>query len=449
MRLFRNSAILISFFSSSLAFGAMAPGENIWLAYQDAVKNDPVFQQQKATLQETEEQVPSARAPLFPQLFLSAQLSHTYQNSKILGDSDYNSNQYAINFSQVLFNASAFNQLYQARLSVQAAVVLFSAQTQDLIVRFTRAYLAVLQARDMMDYAHSQKTFSKEFLRMLTRKRALKFATITEFEQAKQQYQLLCAQYETTKITYNQNLQSLSNITALVYPQFPALKKQFSLIHLSPDNAQPWVKLAKTQNLLLRSAQLQVRAAEQQIKTKKTDFLPTVSATTNYSDTNELSTQAAGGADETVRATQTGISASWNFSQGGQTLSDIRKATAAYAQTTAAMQQQYLQAITNTENAFIGVQDGSLSVQASREAMQVGESGLQHVNRGFKAGVQSIFELLQAQNRLYEAQKQYTQNFYNYVMNTILLKQAAGTLSPNDVFTLNNYLYGKTNAIKK
>ncbi|OGT46070.1 MAG: hypothetical protein A3E82_08100 [Gammaproteobacteria bacterium RIFCSPHIGHO2_12_FULL_38_11] len=444
MRFFRDGIILFLLFLNSLGVIAANPVANLWDAYQDAVKNDPVFQQQKATLQETEQQIPTARATLLPQLVLNAQLAHTYQNSELLGDVDYNSNQYTINFSQALFNASAFNQLYQARLSVRAAVALFSWQTQDLIVRFVRGYLNVLQARDMMDYTQSQKLFSKEFLRVMTRQRQLKYATVTEFEQAEQQYQLLNGQYETAKITYMQALQSLSNITAVVYSAFPKLKSNFISIKLNPNSVQPWVALAKRQNLLLQSARLTMQSAEQKIRTKKTDFLPTVSEITNYSDINELSTQAAGGSEEAVRSTEAGISASWNFSQGGQTLSDIATAKAQYAKASADMAQRYLEAVTNAKNAFIGVHDGLFSVKSAREAMKVGVSGLNHMNKGFKAGVQNIFDLLQAQNRLYEAQKQYTLFFYTYVLNTILLKQAAGTLSPRDVYTLNNYLYGKT-----
>src|SRR3990167_8783809 len=136
---------------------------DLWSAYQDAVSNDPVYQTQKAVLQEKEQEIPTARAALLPQLFLNAQMSRTYQDSLLLGSDDYNSNQYTVNFSQAIFNANAFFDLQRAKLSVQAAAALFSAQTQDLIVRLIRAYFDVLEKNELLNYTKSQKKFSDEF----------------------------------------------------------------------------------------------------------------------------------------------------------------------------------------------------------------------------------------------------------------------------------------------
>src|SRR3990167_870913 len=224
------------------------PTTDLWSAYQDAFKNDPIYQQQKAQLQETEQEVPAARAALLPQLLLTGQGSHTYQTSEILGDVDYGSNQYTINFNQAILNFAAMNALYNAKLSVQAAVELFSAQTQDLMVRFVRAYLNTLQTRDLMRYAKSQRNFSKDFLKMTSRMRELKFATITQYEQAKQQYEVLSGQYVLAKIAYIQNLQNLSNITAVLYHRLPRVNTHFHPIKLFPQNVKAWEDKARAQN---------------------------------------------------------------------------------------------------------------------------------------------------------------------------------------------------------
>lgn len=91
-----------------------------------------------------------------------------------------------MNFSQAIFNVSALNNLRRAKTSVQAAATLFSAQEQDLIVRLVRAYLAVLQSRDVWRYTQSQESFAKDFLGMREKRYRLKFATITEMDQARQ-----------------------------------------------------------------------------------------------------------------------------------------------------------------------------------------------------------------------------------------------------------------------
>lgn len=413
--------------------------ESLWAAYQDAAKNDPIFQQQKAILQQAEQQIPISRSYLLPQLILSAQGAYTYQSSVVAGVSDFNSNQYTVNFSQAIFNLSAFNQLRQSKISVQAAAMLFSSQAQELMVRFIRAYLNVLQTKDLLTATTQQETFAAQFLKKISRKYELKFATITEMDQARQQYELLHSQAINAKIAYEQSLQNLSNITSVVYPSIASFSKKFHVAKITPSNVAQWINIAKKQNLALLASQLNLRAAEEQMSIKKTDFLPTVSAITNYSNTNELSTNAAGGTPETVQDTLVGISASWNLSQGGLTIGQLRQARAAYMQSSATVSQRYLEAITNARNAYLGIMQGADSVAASRAAVTEGAQGLIHTSKGFKAGVQTIFDLLQAQNRYFDAQRQDIQNFYQYILNTILLKQAAGTLSPHDLHLLSQY----------
>ena len=440
----RKKGLLVAMMLFSVKVFALSQAETtLWSGYQDAVHNDPVFMQQKATLQEAEQSVPEARSYLFPQLLMNAQLANTYQNAAPFGSNNFNSNNYGINLSQTIFNMSQFNALKQAKVSVQAAAALFSAQTQDLIVRYMRAYLAVLQARDLLRYTQSQADFAHQFYGMTQKRYDLRFATITEIDQAKQQYQLFRAQTITAKITYDQSLQNLRNITAMHYAGLKGFQSHFPVLHLSSENIDQWVALAKKQNLFLRAAVLDMLAAKSQIDVKKSDFLPTVSGTSNYSDNNQLSTPGPSAVLEKVRSTEVGLNLSWNIVQGGLTIAQTRKATSAYERAVDLMQQKYLETITNTQNAYIGVTEGANSVFASKLAMQEGLSALQHTRSGFSAGVQSIFDLLQTQNRLFESERQYVQNFYQYILNTILLKQAVGTLSPQDVFLLNKQVSKK------
>lgn len=413
---------------------------NLLTAYQDAVRNDPTFQEQLATLQQAEQSIPEARANLLPQLILSAQVSHTYQNSRILGYDDFNSNQYTLSFNQAIFNLSALTQLHQAKASVQAAATLFSAQEQDLIVRLVRAYLAVLQTQDLMSYTKQQMQFAENFYAMTNKRFKLKYATVTDMDQAKQQYRLIQSQYVTASINYYRSVQDLSTITARLYRKFSGFKANFPLIKPNPESGNAWVALAKQQNLFLRAAQFDAIAAQRQIAVQKANYAPSVSAITNYSDVNELSTLAVGGVPETVKTTTVGVDFSWNMIQGGLTIAQVRQAAAAYAQSIATMRKRYLEAITNTNKAYFGVSNGILRVQESRQAVVAGLSGLNNAEAGFRAGVQSIFDLLQAQNRLFESERQYVGDFYNYIIDTVLLKQATGTLCPEDVYQLNRWL---------
>ena len=59
---------------------------------------------------------------------------------------------------------------------------------------------------------------------------------------------------------------------------------------------------------------------------------------------------------------------------------------------------------------------------------------------GYEVGTRNIVEVLDAERNYYVALRDFANARYDYVINTLNLKQAAGTLSPQDLVDLNNWL---------
>lgn len=413
---------------------------DLWMAYQDAVRNDPVFQAEEATLQEISQEVPIARSDLLPQLLLNAEYAHTYQQARVTGYNDFDSSQYSLNLTQPIFNANAFSQLQSAKASVQAAAMRFSAEEQSLMVRVVRAYLAVLEARDLLIYTKSQEKFTRHFYDMTRKRHKERFATITEMDQAKQQVRSLHAQTISAQINYDQAVENLADITATTYQAFPYFKKHTPIISPSPNKITTWIHQAMQHNLLLHAAELEVLAVKNQLHANKDNFLPTLSFFGNYTDANQLSTQNNEGIQNKVKVSEVGLRASWPLIQGGLTIAQVKQAKASYAKAVANHRKAFLDVVLNTRNAYRGVRDGRLRVRSAKYAVIDGLNGLTHTQAGFRAGVQTIFDLLQAQNRLFDSEKLYLNSFYEYILNTVLLKEANGSLSPHDIFQLNQFL---------
>ena len=55
-------------------------------------------------------------------------------------------------------------------------------------------------------------------------------------------------------------------------------------------------------------------------------------------------------------------------------------------------------------------------------------------------GTRNVVDVLNAQNILYQAERDYANTRYDYILNLMRLKQQAGLLSPEDVFRLDTYL---------
>ena len=55
-------------------------------------------------------------------------------------------------------------------------------------------------------------------------------------------------------------------------------------------------------------------------------------------------------------------------------------------------------------------------------------------------GTRNIVEVLRARENLYRALRQYADARYTYIVDSLMLKQTAGILTPQDVIELNQWL---------
>jgi outer membrane protein len=94
----------------------------------------------------------------------------------------------------------------------------------------------------------------------------------------------------------------------------------------------------------------------------------------------------------------------------------------------------------STRNSYRSVETDVLAVQARAQAIISAESALEATEVGAEVGTRNVVDVVLAQRTLFQTRRDFANARYNYVINTLTLKQAAGILSPQDVIDLNNWL---------
>jgi hypothetical protein len=79
-------------------------------------------------------------------------------------------------------------------------------------------------------------------------------------------------------------------------------------------------------------------------------------------------------------------------------------------------------------------------VRARDRSIRSSESALEATETGYEVGTRNIVEVLQAQQRLYQAQFDYADSRYNYVLNMLRLLQSAGILGDEHLAYINDYI---------
>ena len=59
-------------------------------------------------------------------------------------------------------------------------------------------------------------------------------------------------------------------------------------------------------------------------------------------------------------------------------------------------------------------------------------------------GTRNVVDVLNAQKTVFEAERDYANSRYDYILNLMLLKEQAGLLSPEDILRLDSFLVPPT-----
>ena len=94
----------------------------------------------------------------------------------------------------------------------------------------------------------------------------------------------------------------------------------------------------------------------------------------------------------------------------------------------------------NTRSLFTAINTDVARVRARLRGIESSQSALDATQTGYEVGTRNIVDVLQAQRNLYASQLQYASARYRYVLDTLRLKQAVGTLNPQDLYDLNEFI---------
>ena len=98
------------------------------------------------------------------------------------------------------------------------------------------------------------------------------------------------------------------------------------------------------------------------------------------------------------------------------------------------------QVVENTRNLYIAINTDVARVRARLRGIESSQSALDATQTGYEVGTRNIVDVLNAQRNLFLSQFQYASARHLYVLDTLRLKQIVGTLSPQDLYDLNQFI---------
>jgi len=454
-----------------LAAPALASAATLLEIYQQALQSDPRIHEAEARRLAALEAEPQARGVLLPQIdfgsswTMSESSGSGIQNSVVEQpagsgnlvvipfpfevSTESETTNWQFNLRQTIFRWDQIVGLRQADKIVAKAEANREAAQQDLIVRVTESYFNVLAAEDRLLAIHADRLAIARQLEQAKQRFEVGLIAITDVQESQAAYDNSVA----TEIGAKRELATarylLGEITGSFVRELSAPAENLPLRNPDPASEQAWLDLAMSQNLALVSSRLDERLARDEISFRKNGHYPTIDLVARTGNTDTESDQDTFNgfgplpADSNFDSDSIGIQFNFPIFAGGGVSSRVKEAVYLHRASREQLQRVTRETDRQTRDSYLGVLAEISRVHALDQAVASAQTALDATQAGFDVGTRTIVDVLRSQFNLYQSITNYYQARYDYILNVMRLKQAAGTLQIQDLETLEPYLVAR------
>ena len=411
-----------------------AGAESLLEIYRMAEQKDPAFRESRANLSAVAENVTQAKGNVFrPVIAVQGAGSRNRQDVQAAfgntGRTVFNSRSLSIGITQPVYYYDRWMRVEQANQEVAQAEVQVAVARQDLVVRVAERYFDILAAEDNLEFAKAEENSLRRQLEQIEQRFEVGLTAITDVQEARAGYDRAAAATIVAQNQLENAIEALRETTGVYYADLAPLGEDLELVQPEPAKIDAWTELAVQQNLSVAAAVLGAEIAEQEIAVQKAGRLPTLDIVGDYGH------RQTGGqfGDAIVNSGSIGMQLNVPIYSAGLISSRTRQAHHRHSEALARLEAAQRAALRQSRQAFLGIRADISSVKALEQAVLSSKTALESTQAGFEVGTRTAVDVVDAERGLFQARRDYARARYDYILDVLRLKQAAGTLSPEDV----------------
>ncbi len=409
-----------------------------------AEKSDPEYLESQNNALAVAEAIPQARAALWkPSLRFETGGSRVVQDIEAEfafgttgGSTSFDATNYRLSMIQPVFHRDRHMRLKQADKQLRQAQLQMDAAFQRMMVRLSERYFDVLAAQDNLEFAKAETGSLAGQLDQAKQRFEVGLIAITDVQEAQAGYDRARAQEITAENEVENAQERLREVTGEYHERLWPLGEDLRLERPDPQDIEQWTKTALAQNLELEAALVASEIALDEIGVQRAGHLPYVDIEGGHGFT---STGGLFGLNET-ETSEIGVRLNVPLYEGGAVSSRTRQAVHQHAATLDRLERTRRGVYRQTREAYLGVETQISAVQAFKQALVSSETALESTRAGFEVGTRTTIDVVAAERVLSQARRDYARARYDYVLNLLRLKEAAGTLSPDALALANSWL---------
>ena len=437
----RTTALFAALTLACCVFTRTAQAEDLLDLLPLALAQDQTLALAEATKRETDQDAPIARAALLPQASATQTLTDTH-GGDLSGDLGHlRERELSATATQTLFSLSDIAAYRQARDKVSAGEQTLRSARLSLYIRLVQAYFDVLIEQDLLQtYEAYEDAYRREYEQTRVRLEQGLSAQV-DMNQAKAYWLYI----KSDRIKVANDLESARQALATIIGRPPGklatLREDFPMTMPVPSDADAWVARAIENNPDIAADRASLSASEHAVTAARGGHLPTLQASFSYGKTGEWYTRSASDPSYGRSELAAGLTLSIPLFSGGSIQAQVRQTLAERDAAISTLENQRRTSEASIRATFKALQQGVTQVEAAHQAMQAASESVKSMQMGYEIGTQSLTNLVVAIGSLADSQAQYSTARHLFVENLLLLKQAAGVLTPDDLAEVNRWLH--------
>ena len=423
-----------------------ALGLDLVESYEQALSYDSGIAAARASLEAQRAGEDVTRSALLPQIGAYGNANH-FDVDGPNQENSYKSFSYGVQLTQPLFQADAWFAYDASKLLTEAARAEYNLAQQQLILDVSEAYFDVLRAADNLTTARATENAIERQYEQAQERFDVGLIAITEVYEARASFDDSTSRRIAAESDLDIARERLARLTGEYPQEVENLEQDFPLMRPEPADPQAWESTALEQNWQIEAAIHQLQASKATLKEAKAGHYPTVEFNASIGrqrlDNVEVSTPTAlggGQRDGTTTEGVIGVSVNVPLYAGGGIQAGVRQQRANVDVRDNNLATTRRDVRVNTRSLYRSVNTNIETASALRQTIVSRRSALDATLAGYDVGTRNIVEVLDAERAYYVALRDYANARYDYVVNSLRLKQAAGTLSPQDIVDLNSWL---------
>ena len=416
-----------------------------------ALESDPRLQAAEYRREATAENKTQAWANLLPQLGASADWNKGHTDTSIAGTEISQQNKearsYGATLQQSLYRQANYEQLDVARGQITQADALYQVVFLDFLLRVSDSYFIVLTLIDGVTFAEAEELALKRQYEQAEQRFEVGLTAVTDVHEAKASYDNARARAIVARNNLSDAKEELKALTGKYFEEYDALQEVLPLVEPDPPDAERWVETALANNPSVLSRRAAVDIADSNMRLARSGHFPTLDLVASYVDFENSKFLIRNDFQQPIDRTSLGVDDTTiqlvlnvPIYQGGRVSSQTRQAR--YLMDATGQDLDDVQRITvrETQNAYRAILAGIQEVQAFEQARISAESALEATQAGFEVGTRTIVDVLIAQQRKFQAQRDNSIARHAYIIRHLRLKSIAGLLTSEDLRVVNQLL---------